>query len=70
MDRLVLKLSSVIFKTEKDLINFLLSLVVVELKATKFKLEHIGQLGFYLAAVDDLMRKECDNQSIGILLCE
>lgn len=44
--------------------------VVVELKATKFKPEHTGQLGFYLAAVDDLMRKEGDNQTIGILLCQ
>ena len=44
--------------------------VVVELKATKFKPEHTGQLGFYMAAVDDLMRKEGDNQTIGILLCK
>ncbi len=44
--------------------------VVIELKATKFKPEHTGQLGFYLAAVDDLMRKEGDNQTIGILLCQ
>lgn len=46
------------------------SFVVIELKATKFKPEHTGQLGFYLAAVDDLLRKEGDNQSIGILLCK
>ncbi|MDF1796535.1 MAG: PDDEXK nuclease domain-containing protein [Coxiellaceae bacterium] len=44
--------------------------VVVELKAAKFKPEHTGQLGFYLAAVDDLMRKENDNQTIGMLLCQ
>ena len=44
--------------------------VVIELKATKFKPEHAGQLGFYLAAVDDLMRKEGDNQTIGIILCK
>lgn len=44
--------------------------VVIELKATKFKPEQTGQLGFYLAAVDDLMRKEGDNQTIGILLCK
>jgi hypothetical protein len=41
-----------------------------ELKATKFKPEHTGQLGFYLAAVDDQMRKKGDNQTIGILLCK
>jgi hypothetical protein len=44
--------------------------VVIELKATKFKPEHTGQLGFYLAAVDDLLRKDGDNQTIGIILCK
>jgi predicted nuclease of restriction endonuclease-like (RecB) superfamily len=56
-----------------DLLFYHLNLrcfVVIELKATKFKPEHTGQLGFYLAAVDDLMRKEGDNQTIGILLCK
>lgn len=46
------------------------SFVVVELKATAFKPAHTGQLGFYLAAVDDQMRKEGDGRSIGILLCK
>ena len=46
------------------------SFVVVELKATKFKPEHTGKLGFYLAAVDDQMKKEIDNPTIGILLCK
>lgn len=56
-----------------DLLFYHLNLrcfVVIELKANKFKPEHTGQLGFYLAVVDDLMRKEGDNQSIGILLCK
>lgn len=44
--------------------------VVIELKAVKFKPEHTAQLGFYLAVVDDQMRKEGDNKSIGILLCK
>lgn len=44
--------------------------VVIELKAGKFKPEHTGQLGFYMAAVDDLMRKDGDNQTIGIILCK
>jgi predicted nuclease of restriction endonuclease-like (RecB) superfamily len=43
---------------------------VVELKSTKFKPEHTGQLGFYLAVVDDQLRKETDNKTIGILLCK
>ncbi|HCJ1102757.1 TPA: DUF1016 family protein [Legionella pneumophila] len=44
--------------------------VVIELKNTKFKPEHTGQLGFYLAADDDQLRKPGDNQTIGILLCK
>lgn len=44
--------------------------VVIELKAGKFRPEHTGQLGFYMAAVDALMRKEGDNQTIGIILCK
>lgn len=43
---------------------------VVEFKATKFRPEHVGQLNFYLSAVDDLMRHEQDNPSIGLLLCK
>lgn len=35
--------------------------VVVELKATVFKPEHIGQLNFYVNAVNALMRTEGDN---------
>lgn len=56
-----------------DLLFYHLNLrafIVIELKATKFKPEHTGQLGFYLAAVDDLLRKEGDNRTIGILLCK
>jgi len=56
-----------------DLLFYHLNLrcfVVVELKATKFKPEHTGQLGFYLAAADDLLKKEHDNPTIGILLCK
>lgn len=56
-----------------DLLFYHLNLrcyVVCELKATKFKPEHTGQLGFYLAAVDDLLKKENDNKTIGILLCK
>lgn len=44
--------------------------VVIELKNTKFKPEHTGQLGFYLAAVDDQLRKPGDSQTIGMLLCK
>ena len=44
--------------------------VVVELKAVKFKPEHIGQLNFYVAAVDNLMRTLGDNPTIGLLICK
>lgn len=44
--------------------------VVIELKATDFKPAHTGQLGFYLAVVDDQLKKEIDNPTIGILLCK
>jgi predicted nuclease of restriction endonuclease-like (RecB) superfamily len=44
--------------------------VVIELKAGSFKPEHTGQLGFYLTAVDALMKSEHDNPSIGLLLCK
>lgn len=56
-----------------DLLFYHLNLrafVVCELKASKFKPEHTGQLSFYLSAVDDLLRKEGDKQTIGILLCQ
>jgi len=44
--------------------------VVVELKAGKFKPEHLGQLGFYLTAVDRQVKHTQDNPSIGLLLCK
>lgn len=44
--------------------------IVVELKNVEFKPEYIGQLSFYVTAVDDTLRKEQDNQTIGLLLCK
>ncbi|WP_291523559.1 PDDEXK nuclease domain-containing protein [Acidithiobacillus sp.] len=44
--------------------------VVIELKGGKFKPEHLGQLGFYLTAVDRQFKSEHDNPSIGLLLCK
>jgi predicted nuclease of restriction endonuclease-like (RecB) superfamily len=43
--------------------------VVIELKGGKFKPEHLGQLGFYLTAVDRQVRSAHDNPTIGLLLC-
>ncbi|HAE60883.1 MAG TPA: DUF1016 domain-containing protein, partial [Eubacteriaceae bacterium] len=44
--------------------------VVIELKATNFKPDYVGQLNFYISAVDDILKSEKDNPSIGILLCK
>ena len=43
--------------------------IVVELKNTEFKPEYAGKVNFYLSAVDDLIKNEQDNPSIGIILC-
>ena len=43
--------------------------VVIELKATPFKSEYMGQLNFYINVVDDTLRGEHDNKTIGLLLC-
>src|SRR5690554_336246 len=44
--------------------------VVIELKTGKFKPDHLGQLGFYLTAVDRQIKGDQDNPSIGLLLCK
>ncbi|MDH6310306.1 putative nuclease of restriction endonuclease-like (RecB) superfamily [Dysgonomonas sp. PFB1-18] len=45
-------------------------LIAFELKADKFKPEHLGQLNFYLEALDRDVKKPNENPSIGILLCK
>jgi len=44
--------------------------VVVEIKNTAFKPEYAGKLNFYLSAIDDILRHEQDNPTVGILLCK
>ncbi|MDI1312692.1 PDDEXK nuclease domain-containing protein [Prosthecobacter sp.] len=44
--------------------------VVIELKAGKFKPEHLGQLSFYLTAVDAQVKHPADGPTIGLLLCK
>jgi len=44
--------------------------VVIELKAGDFKPEHLGQLGFYLTAVDRQIKTPEDRPTIGLLLCK
>ena len=43
--------------------------VVIELKATPFKPEYMGQLNFYINVVDDTLCGKHDNKTIGLLLC-
>jgi predicted nuclease of restriction endonuclease-like (RecB) superfamily len=44
--------------------------VIVELKVTEFQPEFAGKLNFYLNVIDDQLRHETDQPSIGILLCK
>lgn len=44
--------------------------IIIELKAKAFKPEDVGQLNYYLSAVDDTLRHPTDNPTIGILLCK
>ncbi|MBQ7395773.1 MAG: DUF1016 family protein [Lentisphaeria bacterium] len=44
--------------------------VVIELKTGKFKPEHLGQLSFYMTAVDRQLKSEVDAPTIGLLLCK
>ncbi len=43
---------------------------VIELKAVKFKPEFAGKLGFYISAVDGILKTEQDNPTIGLLICK
>lgn len=45
-------------------------LVAFEIKADKFKPDHLGQLNFYLEALDRDVKNPNENPSIGVLLCK
>jgi predicted nuclease of restriction endonuclease-like (RecB) superfamily len=65
-----LQVGNAIFKL--DLLFFhrgLQCLVALELKTGRFKPEYMGQLEFYLEALDRDVRRSNENPSIGILLC-
>ena len=47
----------------------LAALVAVELKIGRFEPAHLGQLSFYLEALDRDVKKPHENPSIGVLLC-
>jgi len=44
--------------------------VVIELKVTSFLPEYAGKLNFYLSVVDDQLRSDHDEPTIGILICK
>jgi predicted nuclease of restriction endonuclease-like (RecB) superfamily len=44
--------------------------VVIELKTGEFEPEFSGKMNFYVAAVDNLLRTERDDPTIGIILCK
>ena len=43
--------------------------VVIELKVSKFEPEHTGKLGYYIVAVNEQLKKDVDNPTIGLLIC-
>lgn len=47
----------------------LFCLVAIELKVGKFKPEHLGQLNFYLEALNRNVKKPNENPSVGLILC-
>ena len=56
-----------------DLLLFhrrLKSLIAIELKIGKFKPEYAGKMNFYLSALNDIVRLEDENPSIGIIICK
>lgn len=44
-------------------------LVPIELKIENFKPEHIGQINFYLEALDRAVKRPKENPSVGVILC-
>lgn len=44
--------------------------VVIDLKTGEFEPEFAGKMNYYLSAVDDLLKTNKDNPSIGIVLCK
>ena len=49
--------------------TFMHRYMVIELKNTEFIPEYIGKLNFYCSAVDNILCREGDNKTIGLLLC-
>ncbi len=43
--------------------------IVCELKVKPFEPEYVGKLNFYVSAVDELLKTDDDNPTIGLLVC-
>ncbi len=66
-----LKISDKIF--EIDLLLYhreLQCLVAIELKIDAFQPEYAGKMNFYLSALNDKVKKQHENPSIGIIICK
>lgn len=46
------------------------SLIAIDLKTGEFKPEYVGKIQFYLAALNDKVKLENENPSIGLILCK
>ncbi len=44
--------------------------VVIEIKVVKFEPEHTGKLAYYITAVNNQLKKDVDNPTIGLLICK
>ncbi|WP_221887881.1 PDDEXK nuclease domain-containing protein [Chitinophaga polysaccharea] len=72
------KLSAVLREIHPNITNIYLlfyhkelqCLVAIELKADRFKPEHMGQINLYLEALDRDVKNDNENPSIGILFCK
>jgi len=56
-----------------DLLFYNLNLccyVAIDLKMGEFSPEQAGKMNFYLSALDDIVKKDTDNPSIGLILCK
>ena len=56
-----------------DLLFFHMNLnryIVVEVKATEFSADHLGQLGLYVSAVNHILKKPAHEPAIGLLVCK
>lgn len=50
--------------------NYILKrFVVIELKTTEFKPEYVGQIGFYITAIDRDIKEDGDGATIGLIVC-